>query len=719
MVLQWFAGTLLTLIDRIIFTVLYLVKGQKALHYDMLDDPKRNKAVSVKNENGTTDSNIETGVYRNAIAKNGLLTTPIKGCSTLPEIFEYSVKTYANKKCMGKRELIRIEKVTLDKKEFEIPEYKRDITYETYAQVGKRVRDLASGLTAFTGLNSGDKLAIYENTCPEWQLVAQSCFRYGIQVVTVYASLGNEALVHSLNETKVTAIFTGEDLLSNLHKNIVDKVPTLKYVIYNQSKLPGNEAKIPPFNSSLKIVSVEELEQLGRSNQEPTPIKQKTQPEDVAFIMYTSGTTGAPKGVVIKHSNVVATAAGVGHTIQLNPETKDWSYLAYLPLAHILEFVAETYMLCIGACLSYGTARTLSDKGARPCGDLTAHKPKILAGVPRVFDTLKKAVQDIVSDTKKTSPIKRFIFKTAFEAKLDAVRNRRTTPLFDYLVFNKIKHQMGGKVEAVLSGGAPLNPDTQDFIRVCFDSSVIQGYGLTETCAGLSVQSLNGPYQTRNAGCIAACAEVKLVGVPEMGYKHDGPIPQGEVCVRGPHVAVGYYLQPEKTKEEFREHGWFHTGDIGQINKNGTLSIVDRKKNLVKLDHGEYVAIEKLEGIYSNSKYVSPNGVCVYADSSRASCVANVLPQPGVLKRWADSNGIKYNDINDLCENPKAVAEVLKDFNNEAKTNNLQRFEYLTNLKLHGDEWTPENGMLTAAMKLQRNEINKKYKDQIEKLYRK
>jgi long-chain acyl-CoA synthetase len=718
--LSWFAAKLLTLVDRLVFTLLYILKGKKALPYDSCGDPNEIQAVQVENKNGDTDSSIETGPYRNvATAKGELYTTPDKSVTTLNELFDYVTTKYSKKRCMGSRRLLKIEKVTVDKKEFDVPEYHPELTWYTYEQVAKRVRDISAGIVEFTKINSGDKLAIYENTCEEWQLTAHSCFKYGIQIVTVYASLGTEALIHSLNEAEVTVIMTGEDLLANFAKQVIKQVPTIKYIIYNETKRPSGQTKpkLPEFPENVKLISLTEIEKLGQSLKEAPAIRRSPKTDDLAFIMYTSGTTGTPKGVMIKHFNVLAAAVGIGSAARL--DQSDQTYMAYLPLAHILEFVAETFMLTIGASLGFGTARTLSDKGARPYGDLRAVKPTLLAGVPRVFDTLRKAVEEIVSDTRKTSNVNRFIFRTAYAAKLDAVRNRRDTPLFNFLVFNKLKQQLGGRVKVVLSGGAPLNAETQEFMRVCFDTSVVQGYGLTETCAALCLQPTTGPFRVRCAGPLVLCSELKLVSVPEMGYLHTDNPPRGEICTRGPCISAGYYKQEEKTKEEFRDNGWFHTGDIGTINQDGSISVVDRKKNLVKLDHGEYVALEKLEVVFANSSYISPNGVCVYGDSDRSYVVANILPQMSILKRYANDNGITFNSNEELVSNPKIVKLVLDDLHNEAKKASLQRFEYLGDIRLHTDEWTPENGLLTAAMKLQRNEVNKKYKQQIDAMYKK
>jgi long-chain acyl-CoA synthetase len=220
----------------------------------------------------------------------------------------------------------------IDGKMIDIPEFKSEMTWLTYEQVGKRVRDVAAGLVEFTTLNSGDKLAIYENTCREWQITAQACLRYGITIVTVFASLGQEAIITSLNETQITAIMMGEDLLPNL-KEIANGVPSLKYVIFNPSKIYPYSFDTGSLPQNLKVISFEEVEKMGLLLKEAPKIKNVPRENDLALIMYTSGTTGEPKGVMHAHSNLITMLGR--HEEEITPafplDTKKMVHLAYLP----------------------------------------------------------------------------------------------------------------------------------------------------------------------------------------------------------------------------------------------------------------------------------------------------------------------------------------------------------------------------------------------------
>jgi long-chain acyl-CoA synthetase len=297
------------------------------------------------------------------------------------------------------------------------------------------------------------------------------------------------------------------------------------------------------------------------------------------------------------HRNIVATIASA--MAGLSVTNKD-VYIGYLPLAHILELGAENAIICSGAAIGYGTPRTLTDATAKPCGDLKAIAPTIMAGVPRVYDTIKKGIMGKIS---KAGGLKKKLFETAFGWKLPYTLNNETSPFFDWLVFSKFLPEVGGRLRLMISGGAPLSKETMEFIKVCFGCTIIQGYGLTETCGGCSFQDPS-KFSTGNVGIPIGSNEVKLIDVLEMGYSHKDKDPRGEICIRGNNISLGYYKDQKKTDESFDKDGWFHTGDIGQWNSNGTLSIIDRKKNLVKMAHGEYVALENLESIFGNSPFV-------------------------------------------------------------------------------------------------------------------
>ncbi|MBA0641096.1 hypothetical protein Goklo_025685, partial [Gossypium klotzschianum] len=233
------------------------------------------------------------------------------------------------------------------------------------------------------------------------------------------------------------------------------------------------------------------------------------------------------------------------------------------------------------------------------------------------------------------------------------------SPLWDKLVFNKIKAKLGGRIRFLSSGASPLSPDVLDFLKICFGCRVVEGYGMTETSCVISSMeegdNLSGHVGSPNPAC-----EIKLVDVPEMNYTSDDqPYPRGEICVRGPIVFQGYYKDEVQTREVLDEDGWLHTGDIGLWLSGGRLKIIDRKKNIFKLAQGEYIAPEKIENVYAKCKFIAQ--CFIYGDSLNSSLVAIVSVDHDVLKAWAASEGIKYKDLGQLCNDPRARAAVLAD----------------------------------------------------------
>eukprot|EP00817_Percolomonadidae_sp_ATCC50343_P001337 CAMPEP_0117418488 /NCGR_PEP_ID=MMETSP0758-20121206/250_1 /TAXON_ID=63605 /ORGANISM="Percolomonas cosmopolitus, Strain AE-1 (ATCC 50343)" /LENGTH=501 /DNA_ID=CAMNT_0005199003 /DNA_START=344 /DNA_END=1849 /DNA_ORIENTATION=+ len=493
-------------------------------------------------------------------------------------------------------------------------------------------------------------------------------------------------------------------LVKNLEE-IRDEVPTLKNLI-----VVGGEHKTKHFTTLV-------FEQLLKKVDTETDLEE-VKPEDLAVIMYTSGSTGMPKGVMVAHINLISSANAVVSVLKLCSED---TMIGYLPLAHIFELAAENAQLSVGGRVGYGNPRTLTDKGVGPVdgsakrvGDIQAIKPTIMAGVPRVYDTIRKGAMEMVN---KGSWLKQWLFGYAYSSKAAAVKVQQDTPFWNWLVFSKIRDLFGGNLRLVVSGGAPLGADTHEFLKVALGCDILQGYGLTETCSGGTVQA-PGIFRTGNIGHIVPSCEAKLVDVKDMGYtSKDKPCPRGELWLRGNNITQGYYKNPEKTAEAFDKEGWFHTGDVARLNPDGTLSIIDRKKNLVKLAHGEYVALENLEMIYGTSPFVAPNSLCVYADSFKNNIVGLMIPQASYLEGWAKENGLGDLSLDKLVKHPKVKAAILADLDRIATEKKKKRFERIPNIGIFADEWTPENGLLTASMKLQRTNIAKRYEKEIEELY--
>jgi len=270
-----------------------------------------------------------------------------------------------------------------------------------------------------------------------------------------------------------------------------------------------------------------------------------------------------------------------------------------------------------------------------------------------------------------------------------------------------------------LSGGGPLNSEVQDFIRTAFGITFIQGYGLTETCAGLTVQA-HDDLRSGIAGMPIASLEVKLESTPDIPDKKGRPYlsknrfdvdgnriwGRGEILARGPSITSGYYMMPDKTKEEYEESGWFHTGDIGQFMEDGSVRIVDRKKNLVKLKGSEYIALEKMEMTYGNSTFCDAisGGICCYGDGDMDRPVALMQLNEAATMKWAKANGIS-GDFETVKKSKELEKAVLDDMKAQHAKSDLSHLEKLVGVALLTSPWTPENGCLTAANKLQRRAV--------------
>jgi long-chain acyl-CoA synthetase len=293
----------------------------------------------------------------------------------------------------------------------------------------------------------------------------------------------------------------------------------------------------------------------------------------------------------------------------------------------------------------------------------------------------------------------------------------KTHALWDALIFAKIRQVLGGRVRLILSGSAPLSADVKEFMKIVFCCDVVEGYGLSETAAGLCLASGDMPLGP-HVGPPIVRMQVCLEDVPEMGYtSRDKPRPRGEILAKGPVVFAGYYKQPEKTAEVFDENGWFHTGDIGCWNADGTLSIIDRKKNIFKLSQGEYVAAEKIEGVYLKSKYVAQ--VFVYGDSLQSCLVAVVVPDPEMAEAWGHAKGLagEHASVPQLVHNAAFQKEVLEDMDATARLAKLRGFELVKKVHFHPDAFSVDEGLITPTFKLKRPQLKTRFQAEIKHMY--
>uniref|UniRef100_A0A7S0KY27 AMP-dependent synthetase/ligase domain-containing protein n=1 Tax=Asterionellopsis glacialis TaxID=33640 RepID=A0A7S0KY27_9STRA len=648
------------------------------------------------------------------VKKNGKFTTAMfDGFETLYDYSINSFKKFADRKAMGTREYLgqHSEKV----KKF------GGIKWRTYEEVEDASMKFGAALRSHGLVPAADKatldkintpcsLAIFENTSAEWMISALGAFSQSVIVTTIYATLGIDAVVDSINDVNISAILCNKANVKILVEKS-KKMKTLKTIIYTSDMVaPDANIEIPAAPKGVKIISFEDFVASGDTTAfTPEPPKKDT----CAVIMFTSGSTGKPKGVVLTHEHVCAAMSAINSILF---EGKLDVYLGYLPLAHILEMTAEFSMLAGGNTICYADPKTLTTTGAYPIGALEQFSPTVMAGVPKIWDVIKKGIQAKVA---LSSPVAQFLVKTAFEARTFALNHGYDTPLFKALVFKKFSKVVGGELRLALSGGGPLNSDVQVFVRTCFGCPLFQGYGLTETCAGLTIQDPNDLRQAIAGMPIPSC-EVKLSSTPDVcdkagqaylstdttdvnGNKIFG---RGEVLAKGFNISLGYYDMPEKTKEVFHDDGFFETGDIGQFMEDGSLRIVDRKKNLVKLKGGEYIAMEQMEMTYGNCAFVDAvaGGICCYGDGDMDRPVALMQLNEVVTMKWAKENGIA-GDFNTVKDSKELMAAVLDEMKKEHKKGGLAGNEKLVAIAFLTEPWTPENGCLTAANKLQRRQV--------------
>ncbi|XP_074027185.1 acyl-CoA synthetase long-chain isoform X3 [Leptinotarsa decemlineata] len=629
---------------------------------------------------------------------------------TMVKMFEYCNRKYPNKRCLGTREILAEEDEVQPNgrifKKFVMGDYR----WKTFSEVNTLAEHFGKGLREM-GNESGNNIAIFAETRAEWMIAAHGIFKQNIPLVTIYATLGDEAIAHAINETEVTTIITSFDLLPKF-KKILPMIPRVRTLIFMEDQLKSLENR-DGYKEGVEIVKFSEVLQKGAKS---SIGYHHPKPDDIAIIMYTSGSTGTPKGVILLQKNLIATLKGFADS---TPIYETDIMIGFLPLAHVFELMVESICLFTGVPIGYSGALTMLDSSSKikkgTKGDATVLCPTVLTSVPLILDRISKSIQERVN---KSSNVKKVIFKFAYDYKTYWKRRGYSTPIVDMVVFNPIRNLMGGKMRMMVSGGAPLSPETHEQISNCMCLAIIQGYGLTETTSCACAQDIYDMTFGRVGAPCTVC-DLKLVSWEEGNYRiTDKPYPRGEIILGGENISAGYYKLPTKTEEDFFEadgRRWFKTGDIVEIHEDGVVKIIDRKKDLVKLQAGEYVSLGKVEAQLKTCPLV--DNICVYGESSKDFCVALVVANHQQLKDLAERKGIAEKSFEELCVDSDVEKVVLQELVDHGKRSKLEKFEIPAAVKLVTEVWSPDMGLVTAAFKLKRKDIQERYKHEIKRMY--
>ena len=644
-----------------------------------------------------------------ALAKE-LLSLNVK---TITDVFRFAADKFASQDCLGTRQLLireidsggskPMEKVELGSYEW----LSHSKVYEISQAVGWELKR--------RGFGHQDRVGLFAETRAEWLIASAGALQHRVSVCTLYTNLSDAGVIHAINETEAPLIFTTYELLPRFTK-IVAKCPCIKTVVVMEDQLEGigsttsvsDSVEIVPFQSFVKkgMVSVQ--------GQLPVPKE-----DDTAIIMYTSGSTGTPKGVEISHANIMLFVLCHSDHVPIESTSR---YLAFLPLAHIMELVTEISLMANGVKIFYSSPLTLTSSSLKILpgteGDAKVAKPTHMNCVPLVLD---RVIKSVTQKVEQQGWLKSFIFKKLVNYKFWIEYIPFTTSVIDYLIFRKVRIELGGELETLVVGGAPLSPQTQENFRAMFGCKLLVGYGSTETTACVSVMdSLD--QRSGHTGAPNANVLLRLADWEEGGYRvTDKPNPRGEIVVGGPSVAKGYFKRPEETTAAFFEEDgqkWFRTGDIGEIDEYGCLKIIDRLKDLVKMKHGEYISLGNIESVLKTMPIV--DNICVFADGFHEKPVAVIVPVPSLLLKLArENNGPECEDeehMSHLYASHQVNHIILAQLQEHGRQCGLSKFEIPAAIHLTEDAWNPDSGLVTAALKLRRKQLAQRYGKQVQNL---
>ena len=532
------------------------------------------------------------------------------------------------------------------------------------------------GLLAL-GFEKGDKIATVTNNRPEWNFIDMGMLQVGIVHVPLYPTISLDEYKYILTHSDVKAVIISDKQLYAKLEKLIGTIPAItKVYIFNEVEGVAN------WNEIIALGEQNEAHFKTRFNE----IKDTIKPEDLATIIYTSGTTGTAKGVMLSHRNLVTNFIS---TSKIQPLKYGHKVLSFLPLCHIYERMMNYHYQYLGISIYY------AENMGTIAADLTEIKADGFTAVPRV---LEKIYGKIVAQGKDLPWLKKEIFQWALKLGSRYELNGQNGKFYelklkiaDKLVFSKWRAAIGGRIQVVVSGGAALQPLLSRIFWAA-DIKVVEGYGLTETSPVIAVGYPFWPkIKFGTVGPILEGVEVKFDE-------------EGEILVKGPNVMMGYYKDPEYTKQVFDEEGWFHTGDIGMMVDGEFLKITDRKKEIFKLSSGKYVAPQLIENKFEESIFIEQ---IMVVEENEKFASALISPNFNYLHFWASKYKIHYRDNEELIKKTLVIERIQREV--DLVNKELGDHEKIKRFRLVCEEWSPQSGEISPTLKLRRNIIYKKY----------
>lgn len=564
-----------------------------------------------------------------------------------------------------------------------------ELTDLSHADVATLVRQASGGLRAL-GIEAGDRVAILSDNRPEWAIADYACLVSGVIDVPVYPTLIPEQIAYLLGDSGARLVFAGSAAdLENARAAARELDHDVRVVVFDDEAVPNGDETVLSWSTLLeKGQQVAGAESEGDFRRRALAIE----PGAVATILYTSGTTGDPKGVMLTHNNLASNVWACGEVLPVGPEDVT---LSFLPLSHVFQRMVDYLLFSRGCVIAYAhDIRTVAD-------DLKVVRPTLVVSVPRLYEKVYARVTDVGGLRGRLVAWASGVAARWADARLadrepDLV-TRLQYALADRLVFTKIREGVGGRMRFFVSGGAPLSAEINRFFY-SVGLTILEGYGLTETSPVTNVNRLDR-------------IRIGTVGPPVPGTEIR-IADDGEILVRGPQVMKGYFNRPDATAKVIDDDGWFHTGDIGEITDDGCLKITDRKKDLIVTAGGKNIAPQPIENRLKSNAYVDQ---VVMVGDKRKFAALLVVPAFGALEQWARSQGIAAGDRLALVREPRVQDLMEREIMDHLGP--LSGFERPKKFALLTNEFTIEDGTLTPTQKVKRRVVQDRFRTLIDRFY--